>query len=406
MLKSQELHAKLVEVKANAKDLIVASEITAKITEIEDIKAQILMAEMSENEERIEAEKAIEIQNKTKNKDGVEDMVNKGYREIFAKAIIGTATSEELKTISNLMVEGDKGKGGIAIGEDISKDIKVFQDARRMFDVRNLINVEPVGTLKGSRPYVTNQPEAQGFASVDEGKEVQALYEPTFDDMAYLVRSYAGFIPLTKELLADDVTSIYNFIVKWLGENELNTYAYQVFNGTGTKSAQGIMTETKVGGALISRTEKLLVAPTIKKFKTTFNVDLEALVNGTETITTNSDGYDYLDGLEDKNGKAYLQADATSLSGYKFLGRDIFTVPKKFLANVVDGVDTLTPFLMGDLKQIYTMFDREQMVIESTKIGGDAWRSRKTEAMGDFRFDGKIIPSNLEAIKIILAKLG
>ncbi|MCB2300650.1 phage major capsid protein [Clostridium tagluense] len=405
MLRSQELQAKLVEVKASAKDLIVASEINTKISEIEDINAQITMALMEENEAKIEAEKAFEIQNKTK-KEGNLEMENKNFREIFAKAVIGTATNEELKTISNLMIEGDKGKGGIAIGDDISKDIKVFQDQRRMFDVRNLINVETVGTLKGTRPYVSNQPQAQGFASVDEGADVQGLYEPTFDEMAYVVRSYAGFIPLTKELLEDDVTSIYNFIVKWLGENELNTYAYQVFNGTGTKSAQGIMTETKVGGALISRTEKLLVAPTIKKFKTTFNVDLEALVNGTESITTNADGYDYLDGLMDANNTPYLKADVTSLSGYKFLGRDIIPVPKKFLDNVVDGANTLTPFIMGDLKQLYTMYDRKQMVVESTKIGGEAWRKRKTEVMGDFRFDGKIIPSNLEAIKIVLAKLG
>ncbi|GCD10586.1 phage major capsid protein [Clostridium tagluense] len=404
MLKSTELQTKLVEVRASTEGLTKADEIKAKISEIENIQAQIVLAEMEENEERIEAEKEFKIQNKTK-KEGKVDMENKNFREIFAKAVIGTATQEELKTISNLMVEGEKGKGGIAIGDDISKDIKVFQDQRRMFDVRNLINVEKVGTLKGTRPYVTNQPEASGFASVDENGDVQALYEPTFDDMSYVVRSYAGFIPLTKELLEDDVTSIYNFIVEWLGENELNTYAYQVFQGTGTKSAQGIMTETKVGGALITRTEKLTVAPTIKKFKTVFNVDLEALINGTETITTNSDGYDYLDGLEDKNGTPYLQPSVTSASGFRFLGREINTVPKKFLKNVTDGADTLVPFICGDLKQIYTMYDRRQMVVESTKIGGEAWRKRKTEVMGDFRFDGKIIPSALESIKILLAKL-
>jgi len=410
MLKSVELQAKLVEVKALAKDLKKAEEITAKISEIEDMEAQITMALRVEDEERIEAENKFNEENKeSKNKDGVIVM----DKMVIAKAISGAElTAEEKLQIKNLVLEGDRTKGGIAIPSDISTDIKVYQDATRLFDIRGYITVEPVSTLKGSRPYAVNQPLASGFASVDEGADIQAMYEPTFDELAYQVRKYAGFIPLSNELLEDSVANIYAYVVKWIAENELNSYSYQVFNGTGVKSAQGIMTEatTPVSGALLARTEEVTIpfssaVVAVKKFKTTFNKDLETVTGENICIFCNSNGYDYLDGLTDTQGRFYLQADVTKKSGFSFLGREIVKIPQKFLPDVVDGANTLSPFVVGDLKQLYTMYDRAQMSIASTNIGGATWRNDTTELKGIFRFDGKIQPANTKAVKILLVKL-
>lgn len=410
MLKSAEMKQELEVIKAEVKVLLAnkeakLEEVTAKSTELETIKAKISI------QEKIEAdEKAIENETEILNKkeDGVKTM----DKMIIAKAIAGTATAEEMLEIKNLVLEGDRTKGGVAIPSDITTDIKVYQDATRMFDIRQYLNIEPVTTLKGSRPYSVNVPEASGFASVDEGGDIQALYEPTFDELAYQVRKYAGFIPLSNELLADSTANIYGFITKWLAENELNSYAYQVLQGTGVKSAQGIMVEaTKVTtGLLLSRTEKITTpfasaAVAIKKFKTTFNVDLDTVTGDNICIFTNADGFDYLDGLMDAQGKPYLQPDVTKKSGFSFLGREIVKMPKKFLANIVDGANTLTPFVIGDLKQLYTLYNREQMSVASTNIGGATWRNDTTELKGIFRFDGKIQPQNTSAVKILLVKL-
>ncbi len=406
---SDELRQQLEQIKVEAKALAIkdgikADEINAKADEIEVIEAKIKI------QEKIEAESEEEVKNKTKN------LENKGDNKvmdkmIIAKAIAGTATAEEMLEVKNLVLENDRTKGGVAIPPDITTDIKVYQDSTRMFDIRKYINVEPVTTLKGSRPYSVNQPEASGFASVDEGADIQALYEPTFDDLSYNVRKYAGFIPLTNELLADSTANILAFITKWIAENELNSYAYQVLNGTGVKSAQGIVTEaTSTTGALVDRTEKVTTPfandkAAIKKFKTIFNVDLETVTGDNICIFTNADGYDYLDGLMDNFGKPYLQPDVTVKSGFTFLGREIVKLPKKFLSNVVDGTDTLTPFVIGDLKQLYTMYDREQLSIASTNIGGATWRNDTTELKGIVRFDGKIQPANTKAVKVLLVKL-
>ncbi|MEG1795178.1 MAG: phage major capsid protein [Clostridium sp.] len=329
--------------------------------------------------------------------EGTENKTSKDLGIILAKAITGRATPEEVK---NLMQEntpeGSPDKGAVTVPKDVKTRIMELQ--RKSFDVRKYINIEPVGTNKGSRPIEANEPEATGFASVDEGADIQALHEPEFDELEYVIRKYAGYIPLTNELLEDSDENMLAYIEKWMAKNELNTYNYQVFNGTGSKSAQGIMTAEGLNE------ESMDTVPTIKKFKSIINKDLEDIDSDNIVIFTNAHGYDYLDGLEDANKKPYLQPDVTKASGYTFLGKEIVKVPSKFLANVVGG-DAVerTPFIIGDLKLLYTMFDRKSMSIESTKIGGNAWRQDKTEVKGIFRFDGKLVDK--KAVKLLLAKL-
>ena len=55
--------------------------------------------------------------------------------------------------------------------------------------------------------------------------------------------------------------------------------------------------------------------------------------------------------------------------------------------------------------QLYTMYNREQMSVASTNIGGATWRNDTTELKGIFRFDGKIQPQNIQAVKVLLIKL-
>ena len=324
-------------------------------------------------------------------------------KNAFAKVVAGKETTQEEKAvIQNIVIEGDPTKGGVAIPADVSTDIKVYQDTTRNFDIRPYITVEPVSTLTGSRPYSTNQPQAVGFAPVDESKAIQAMYEPTFDKLAYTIQKYAGFIPVSNELLNDSTYGIYNYLVKWLAESELNTYCYQVFNGTGTKSAQGLLTEiAKTTGVLKDRISKMTTAPSVDDFKSIFNVDLETVSGDNVVIFTNADGYQYLDTLKDATKRYYMQPDATKASGNTFLNKEIVKVPKMFLpTDATLGI----PYIVGDLKQLYTLYDRQAMSVQSTNVGGDSWRNDTSELKGIFRFDGKIMPANVEAVKVLYAK--
>ena len=370
-------------------------EAKAMTAEIKALNEELELAKTLFEETKMEVPNEMNPQsNNTK------EVVNRA--DVFAKAIVGKGlTPAEKAEFKNLMQEGDKTKGGVTVPEDIKTAIIELQ--RNKFDIRQYINVEPVGTDKGSRAIEANKPQASGFASVDEGADIQELYQPTFTELDYVIRKYAGFIPLTNELLEDSTEAILAYITKWMAKNELNTYNYQVFNGTGVKSAVGIMTSTALD-AVKQEKDFTGTAKPIKEFKTVLNIDLESLASDNIVIMTNGDGYNFIDGLEDANGKSYLQPDATKASGYSFLGKEIVKVPKDFLANVT-GADTVvrTPFIIGDLKQLYTMFDRKNMSVESSNIGGNAWRTDTTEAKGVFRFDGQLVDTG--AVSILLAKL-
>ncbi|ADU30359.1 phage major capsid protein [Evansella cellulosilytica] len=374
-------------------------EAKALLTEKKLEEAKALTTEIKTLQEEYEV--AATVYEETKNLVPDEPQAKQAATDLslaFAKAVVGKASEEEFK---NLMQEGAPEKGGVTVPKDVQTRIIELQ--RKSFDIRNYINVEPVSTFKGSRPIEANQPEAVGFASVDEGAAIQKLHEPEFDELEYAIRKYAGFIPLTNELLDDTAENILAYIIRWMAKNELNTYNYQFFNGTGNKSSEGIMVTNALEDAKVEVDFTGTPNSVIKKFKTTFNVDLEDIDSDSMVIMTNATGYDFIDGLEDKQGKPYLQPDVTKASGYSFLGKEIVKVPSKFLQNVTEGEEERTPFVVGDLNLLYTMFDRKQMSVESSKIGGTAWREDKTEVKGIFRFDGRVVDD--ESVRILLAKL-
>lgn len=78
--------------------------------------------------------------------------------------------------------------------------------------------------------------------------------------------------------------------------------------------------------------------------------------------------------MTDKNGTPYLKPDVTKPGKLVFDGKNTVKVPSKFLKNVTDDSVTRVPFIIGDLKALYTLYDRKKMSIESTRIGGDSWR--------------------------------
>lgn len=326
------------------------------------------------------------------------DVTDEEKQKIMAKALVGKASTEELGKISNLLQEGEDGKGGLLVPADVRT--KIIELQRKKFDIRKFINVEKTKVDKGSRPKEKNEPEASGFASVDEGKDVQALYEPEIENVEYAIRKYSGYIPVTNELLEDSPENIMAFVERWMAKNELNTYAYQVFNGTGAKSAEGIL--NALDGKLVTRVVKLAKAPTLKDFKDAFNIHLEDITEDNINIFTNGTGYSHIDGMEDALGRPLLQPDATKETGNSFLGKGVVKVPTKFLKQVVIEGITYTPYIVGNLELLYTMYDRDDLVVESTKIGGQAWRTGTTEIKGTFRFDGKI-NGDIKSVYIILA---
>lgn len=249
------------------------------------------------------------------------------------------------------MNEGTPADGGYTVPEDISTKINKLKENH--FSLRGYIDHEPVTTNAGSRTYQTRAQQT-GFVQVGEGGKITQTSAPKFTRIEYLIKKYAGFLPVTNELLADSDAAIANTIMEWLAGESVATENAQILAKVNAVEA------TAFTG--------------IKDIKKAVNVTLSAF-KGTLAIYTNDDGVQYLDTLEDKNGRPLLAPDPAKPMELRLsVGArsiPVVQIPNEVLAS---GEGGKVPFIVADLKEFMKEFDRQQLSIVNSPIA----------AIGDF----------------------
>ena len=101
----------------------------------------------------------------------------------------------------------------------------------------------------------------------------------------------------------------------------------------------------------------------ITGIKHALNVTLGQAYKPTSAIVTNDDGLDYLDTLVDANGRPLLNPDPTAPANLQLrVGATV--VPIKVLPNsTLRTKENKAPFIVGDLNEAITYWDREKMSI-------------------------------------------
>ncbi|MED2079664.1 phage major capsid protein, partial [Bacillus thuringiensis] len=130
-----------------------------------------------------------------------------------------------------------------------------------------------------------------------------------------------------------------------------------------------------------------------KGIKTALNVTLDPAFAAGANIFTNQDGFNYLDQLEDKNGRPLLQPDPTNPTRSLLSGKPVITLSNKTIATDKDGK---APFIVGNLKEAIILWDRKQLSIDMTTEGGNAWRTNTSEFRAIERED--VTPWDTEAV--------
>ena len=116
--------------------------------------------------------------------------------------------------------EGTDADGGYTVPDDIRTEINRYREAH--FSLESLADTEPVTTDSGRRTYQSRASHA-GFAQVAEGGKIGNVAGPTFEVINYAIKKYAGWMPVTNELLADSDANITNTLIQWLGEEDIAT---------------------------------------------------------------------------------------------------------------------------------------------------------------------------------------
>lgn len=276
------------------------------------------------------------------------------------KAAVGKgALSDEDKEILNSMNEGTDEDGGLTVPKDIRTAVK---ELRRSKDaLENLVNVEHVSTLSGSR-VIERYADQTPFDNVDEAAQFPEVSTPQFEKIEYKVKKKGGILKVTQELLNDTAENIIGYLKKWIAKK--------------AKATRNFMIVAKIRE--ITKDAEVPVEG-LDELKKIFNILLDPAIALTAGVVTNQDGYNWLDTLKDKDGKYILQPDPTKPTSTLLFGKyPVKKVSDKTMPSVAVEGGFKVPIVCGDLKEAITIFDRETLTVDISSSAGDLWGKDQT----------------------------
>ncbi len=212
--------------------------------------------------------------------------------------------------INNSMNEGTPADGGYTVPEDIQTRINTYRDAS--FSLLNLVRVESVSTEKGERTF-KKRSQQTGFSKVGEGGKIGGIETPKFERLDYEISKYAGYFPVTNELLADTDANITGTLTEWIGNESRITANNLILEKIKSKAAVEVKD--------------------LDGIKRILNVTLGAAFKSTSTIVTNDNGLQYFDTLKDGTGRYLLAPDPKNTMEMRLAVGGTF-VPVKVIPNV------------------------------------------------------------------------
>lgn len=339
--KMRELLAKIQEKTLQAKAFMDG--------ENKDIeKANGLMDEVDalqkefETEKRLfEAEKLSGVQNVTA---PIEEKETEKKVEVDALTKFGQDAKVGFK-LDKTMNEGTASDGGYTVPEDIVTRIEEYRDAKA--SLLHLVTVVPVTTNKGQRTF-KKRSQQTGFTKVGEGGKIGAKATPQFERLSYEIEKYAGYFPVTNEVLDDSDENLANVLIEWIGDESRVTANKLILEQIATKAETDLVNMDGIKKAI--------------------NVTLGQKFKGNIKIVTNDDGLQYLDTLKDGNDR-YLLAPMPG----EVMGMTLQVGAQRIPVEVISNADMPTngvkvPFIIGDLKEGIVYWNRKQMNIKLSDV--------------------------------------
>ena len=289
----------------------------------------------------LEEEKEEEMKNKIEDGDAKE-ITNKPNDQIKEFA---NAARQGFK-FQNAMSTGVDADGGYVVPQDIQTKINEYKEAKK--SLKDLVDVEKVTVQKGQRTF-KKRAQQTGFTKVGEGGKIGAKATPQFERLSFEIEKYAGYFPVTNELLKDSDQSIVNTLVEWIGD-------------------ESRVTANKLILAEINDGFEAVALNGLDDIKKALNVTLGQAFKPTAKIVTNDDGLQYLDTLKDEDGKYLLQPNPQDPMQLR-LCAGATTIPVEVYPNTdMPTVENKIPFIIGDFKEAIKFFDRELTTIKQSDV--------------------------------------
>lgn len=312
--------------------------------------------------------------------------VVKAFGNAIKARFTKTALSEEDAEVMNAMKEGTDEDGGLIVPQDIRTDIKELRRAGAALE--NYVNVEYVTTNKGTR-VIEVDAENTPFDNVEEEGEFGEEATPQFESIKYEIKKKGGILKISRELLQDTAEKIIAYLKKWISKKSRATRNALIINK--------IKEITKDAEIAVSNLDDL---------KDIFNVKLDPDIALSSKVTTNQDGFNWLDKLKDSDGRYILQRDPSEATKRRLFGEyEVVKLSNKTLKSKVSSGSYVIPIICGDLKEAITLFDREKMTIDISNVAGDLWKKDQTGIKVRERLDCQAVDEDAIIMGEVTVKL-
>lgn len=334
--KMREIKAKIQQKTAEAKTYMVDGENknTAKaeelMNEVDDLKKEYALEERIFNAEKEAGGPDEEEREEKKSVDALEKFgkdAKLGFR------------------LDKSMNEGTGADGGYTVPEDVVTRVEKYRESKP--SLLKLVTVVKVKTNKGERTF-KKRSQQTGFTKVGESGKIPAKATPKFERIEYEIEKYAGYFPVTNEVLEDSDASLGQILVEWIGDESRVTANKLILEQIAAKAAVELQN--------------------LDGIKKAINVTLGAAFKGRVKIVTNDDGLQYLDTLKDGDDRYLLTPNPSDVMSMT-LSVGAQRIPVEVIPNSdMPTADNKVPFIIGDLKEGIVYWDRKQMNIKISDV--------------------------------------
>lgn len=310
--------------------------------------------------DQLEEARAMEVRNMKESDKKPLTQKEEGLKDKFVsdfKALV----SGRYNSVTSITTDAT-GNAGLTIPQDIQTAIHTL--VRQYATLQNLVSVESVGTPTGSRVY-EKWVDIKPLADLDdETATIGNNDDPQLTIIKYTIHRYAGITTITNTLLKDTAENILAWLSTWISHKV------------------AVTRNQKILAVLDTAAKK----PTLSKFDDIKDMTLTGLdpaILATSSFVTNQSGFAVLAKVKNAMGNYLIQRDVTQPEQYLIEGKPVTVVADRWLPDV----SVSHPLYFGDFKQAVTLFDRENMSLLSTNIGGGAFENDATKIRVIDRFD-------------------
>ncbi|ANK60031.1 phage major capsid protein [Loigolactobacillus backii] len=326
--------------------------------------------------EQLENARAVQVANMDNSKPANLSKEQLSAKDKFIKDFKAMVSGDP--KIVNLVTSSTDAEGhqiGLTIPQDIETAIHTL--VRQYDALEQYINREATTMPTGSRVF-EKWTDVTPLADLDdETATIGDNDDPQLTLIKYAIHRYAGITTVTNTLLKDTADNIMTWLSQWIAKKNVVTRNAKVLAAFNT-----------------AKQVPLTKFDDIKDLELT---TLDPALLTTSIFLTNQSGLGSLAKVKNAMGGYMLQRDVTQTDQWTIGGKVIHVVSDRWLPDVntgtADAPVNAHPLYFGDGKQFATLFDREQMSLLTTNIGGGAFENDSTKIRVIDRFDVEVTDS-------------